>query len=139
MDMYIKQLLSEINQSAKNTGIKLKALDSAVKKAYAETTANVSSYEQYYQLIRNADDERVTPGQLPFSVYSRPEPTTKISANDESEDIAKMLDDKKKVFERSLKSLKLQALSIEQILDDYTSMIIDLQEYYEDLIEGLKF
>lgn len=139
MDMYIKQLVTEIGQKAKAIEMAFEEMSALSKKIFSDTTGHVADYEKYYQLIKDSDDEKVNPGHLPFSVYTRPEPTKPSKEGDESEKISNILDDKKKVFERNLKVLKSKALYIEQSSDEYIELIKDLHNYYNDLIEDVKF
>jgi hypothetical protein len=141
MDMYVKQLLSEIGQKAKSLQDRLANLGEMSKKVFSEVTGHAAQYEKYYQLVKTSEDEKVSPGHLPFSVYSRPETPKKADGGDDedSERISKILDDRKKVFERNLQTIKSSALLIEQDVDSYVEMMKDLHDYYEDLIEGLKF
>lgn len=141
MDMYIKQLLTEIGQKAKALTALLENMSALSKKAYSDIAGHAADYEKYYQLVKTSDDEKVSPGHLPFSVYTRQEPSQPSSKEegDASEKISNILDDRKKVFNRNLQTLKTKALSVEQGTDEFIDLMKDLQDYYEDLIEGVKF
>lgn len=140
MDMYVKQLITEIKAKEAQMEKRYQQLASFSKKILSKVIGHASEYERYYQLIKTADDDKVSPGSLPFSVYSRPTPVSKSKDDgDESEKISNVLDDQKKVFNRTLHALKSEAISVEQSTGEYIEMIKDLLNYYEDLIEGLKF
>ena len=139
MDSYIKQLLSEIGQKNKLMIENMGKLAEFSKKIYSDITGHAGDYERYYKLIKDSDDEKVTPGHLPFAVYSRPEAPKKSEEGDESEKISNVLEDRKKVFERNLETFKREAILVEQTVSEYIDLVKGLQDYYEDLIEGLKF
>lgn len=139
MDMYVKQLVTEIKEKKRILMNKFDRLSNSLKKVFSEAISNISEYEKYYQLIKIADNEKVSPGNLPFSVYSRPDSPKKEPNDDESEHISNVLEDNKKVFDRKLQVLKSEAIAIEQVTDEFTKLIKDINEYYEDLIESVKF
>lgn len=140
MDSYVKQLLTEIKEKQALLAKKHKKLAEFSQEILSDTLTHASEYEKYYQLIKGANDEKVSPGNLPFSVYSQPEISkTSQDDGDESEQIQTILNDQKKVFFRKLQVITTESISIEQITDEYARLIKDLHEYYEDLIEQVKF
>jgi len=140
-NLYIKSLLSEIGEKSRSLGESHIAIQTLSKKIYADAIKLFSDYERYYQLIKDSDDEKVSPGHLPFSVYTKPKPSKKINDDNEgeSERISNVLEDHEKVFERNLQILKTKSIHIEQYTTDFVEMVEKLRDHYKDIIEELKF